>query len=1259
MSSRYVQRRSYLLGLSLLFVLLIVGGQLLLTRPAKADVEGRPCNPEPTNMFIGYGDLITCSIDPSGDTDVFRFQGSTQEVISIQLTYQSGAGRPCLELFDPAGLLVGSHCPNAFSARIDKRLESTGVFTIRVSAWNNGTMGYALSVERLAPPSASAVPLRFNQNLADEINPVGDIDLYFLNGAVNDLVTIQLTYRSGSGRPCLELFDPAGVLLDSHCPNAFSARLDKRLESTGIFTIRVSAWNNGTMGYNVDLQCVGQCSSPTPCPNVSSLSPTSGPVGTVATITGNHFTGVTAVRFSNNVAANFTVNSSGTQITTTVPSGAVTGPISISKPNCPDTPTPSFTVSQCIALGISSSLTGGASSTIAVPINTGDLTGRGVFSYDLTLGFNPSVLRPANPPFDSSETVSSGMTITANTGTPGRLTLSAFGTLALSGAGRLLKLRFELIGPSQACSELNWISFRFNEGSPCATTFTPGRVCIIPAGLISGTVNYCISPKAVPGVVVTAAGTPPKMNTTDNAGNYQLTELGSGSYVVTPTKTGNINGISSFDASLVAQHAAGLITLTSCQQLAGDASNNGSLSSFDASLIAQFSAGLPNTGSVGTWKFVPPNRNYPSVTGNLGNQNFEAMLVGDVSGNWSPSASGLLLTTELQPTLVGEVAQAAISLPNISGARGSSVTIPITVGNLTERGYVAYDFDLTFDQNVLQLQNPPVDAAGTLSSALNLTPNATTPGRLRVSAFGTSALAGVGTLLNLKFNVIGTPGSATALTWQSFFFNEAPQTNLTAGRFTVSGLANPPTLTATPSTVAPGDLITVSWNWNVPGGQSATDWVGLYRAGAADDAFLDWKSTNGTPLGSTTFLAPIQPGAYVFRYFLADSFNRAAQSNVVTVELAYFLTATPSTIAPNDSLTVCWRAPNGRSAKDWVGLYPSGSSSGSFLWWQYTQGAVSGCFTLNVPTQAGQYEARYCLDDGYEERARSNVVTVSTTPLAQASNKSTPTACAEEDNVNICFTGRVASFSLEATPPAYPLASDNCAPDSSNCPAAPPGFPFTSDVFKLFDDGETVVEAVREASWWRPLGMLAGVNDRPPVADIHYLRLYRRIAGTSEYPQILVLYSDGNLRLIPQPPAGSGSVCFGSSIIIGAAAPAARPLAEISSVTYFSSTQTLEIKYKEGGTARIVLREVLRNLTRVQVIVNYPTEALPWATFRSMFVSEDNADVERVKWLDAAGVMRDEPVMAFAGGLGTEWFFYRQTRSRHNISAPNLRIRLE
>ncbi|MDF2456430.1 MAG: hypothetical protein K0R51_2423, partial [Cytophagaceae bacterium] len=61
---------------------------------------------------------------------------------------------------------------------------------------------------------------------------------------------------------------------------------------------------------------------------ISSFTPTSGPAGTVVTITGSNFYSVTGISFNGVSAPTFTVNSA-TQITVTVPVGAETGKISV------------------------------------------------------------------------------------------------------------------------------------------------------------------------------------------------------------------------------------------------------------------------------------------------------------------------------------------------------------------------------------------------------------------------------------------------------------------------------------------------------------------------------------------------------------------------------------------------------------------------------------------------------------------------------------------------------------------------------------------------------------------------------------------------------------------------------------------------------------------------------------------------------------------------------------------------------------------
>src|SRR5262249_53421216 len=81
---------------------------------------------------------------------------------------------------------------------------------------------------------------------------------------------------------------------------------------------------------------------------------------------------------------------------------------------------------------------------------------------------------------------------------------------------------------------------------------------------ISGTITYgnaigTPTPRFVSNVQIDGAGSPNVSATTlFPTGAYLLLGFGPGSYTVTPSKTGGVNGaISSFDAALIALHVAG------------------------------------------------------------------------------------------------------------------------------------------------------------------------------------------------------------------------------------------------------------------------------------------------------------------------------------------------------------------------------------------------------------------------------------------------------------------------------------------------------------------------------------------------------------------------------------------------------------------------------------------------------------------------------------------------------------------------------
>ncbi|HYP51073.1 MAG TPA: pre-peptidase C-terminal domain-containing protein, partial [Pyrinomonadaceae bacterium] len=166
---------------------------------------------------------------------------------------------------------------------------------------------------------------------------------------------------------------------------------------------------------------------------------------------------------------------------------------------------------------------------------------------------------------------------------------------------------------------------------------------------ISGSVTYGTTPigqtpKVVSNVSLAVTGTASVSAISNALGIYSLENLtASGQYTVTPTKSGNVNGISPFDATLVLQHIAangvGPNVLTPIQQLAADSNGDGSISPFDATMILRYvAAGVSNanTGQVGNWLFDPVSRPYQPLNIMVSNSNYSAIIVGEINGSWTP-----------------------------------------------------------------------------------------------------------------------------------------------------------------------------------------------------------------------------------------------------------------------------------------------------------------------------------------------------------------------------------------------------------------------------------------------------------------------------------------------------------------------------------------------------------------------------------------------------------------------------------------------
>jgi hypothetical protein len=226
--------------------------------------------------------------------------------------------------------------------------------------------------------------------------------------------------------------------------------------------------------------------------------------------------------------------------------------------------------------------------------------------------------------------------------------------------------------------------------------------------------------------------------------------------------------------------SAGLVTLSAHEVLAADVNRSGAVTAMDAAHILEKSVGLidgPFPGAGRLWDFAPQQRSYPLLNSDRANQNFTAVLIGDVSGNWQAGAPGPQLQgAQLQGAqLQGAQLQGAqlqglvgLSLPEITASQGDSGTLPLSVERMGSDIF-SLDLVLTYDPALLRIESVTAgDAAGNMGLAANLEE----AGIVRVGLAGSEPLAQDGVLVDLAFEVIGELTGPTDVAFERSSINE-------------------------------------------------------------------------------------------------------------------------------------------------------------------------------------------------------------------------------------------------------------------------------------------------------------------------------------------------------------------------------------------------------------------------------------------------------------------------------------------------------
>ena len=195
-----------------------------------------------------------------------------------------------------------------------------------------------------------------------------------------------------------------------------------------------------------------------------------------------------------------------------------------------------------------------------------------------------------------------------------------------------------------------------------------------------------------------------------------------------------------------------------------------------------------------------------------------------------------------------------------------------------------------------------------------------------------------------------------------------------------------PTVTPTPPTSCAYSIS--------PGSQSFTATGGAGSINVSTTSGCSWSA--GTSQNFVNILSGNSgSGSGIVSYSVGANTGVSARSatisiagQIFTIQQAggtvsgnnYTLVASPSTVAPGGQIAVTFTAPVGSSSLDWIGLYRVGAPNTDYLDGGYTTGLSSGVLNGNAPSQTGQYEFRYLLNDGYTSVATSNTINVQAAP---------------------------------------------------------------------------------------------------------------------------------------------------------------------------------------------------------------------------------------------------------------------------------------
>ncbi|XP_050416323.1 uncharacterized protein LOC126830094 [Patella vulgata] len=216
-------------------------------------------------------------------------------------------------------------------------------------------------------------------------------------------------------------------------------------------------------------------------------------------------------------------------------------------------------------------------------------------------------------------------------------------------------------------------------------------------------------------------------------------------------------------------------------------------------------------------------------------------------------------------------------------------------------------------------------------------------------------------------------------------------------------------------------------------------------------------------------------------------------------------------------------------------------------------------------------------------------------------------------------------------------------------------------VIPLYSSDRVVLEGIRVDFWWQAPESMKLV--RPSTAEewnnIAYFRIYVSLPWSDGYSQVLVLYQDGNMRLLNPTPHGLDWTPFGTSVILGQTnVDDIRPAVSITKVEIEPEDLTMKIVYSDGSStdAKLVTSIEKTKLFVSNIDFKKSTTTHPFATFRSMYVQAGNTDSDSI----ISDTFTTNPILGgdWSTINGTSFLLYRRCESKHLTQSPDILIQV-